>query len=84
MIHTGAAAAVPAVRVVTKDSMRVKRISAEVQVQASVEQASHLHESTGLLKAAACDLQTLCFSIEINFLACSLLNVCDFHRCGAY
>lgn len=38
MCSVGAAAAVPAVRVVTKDSLRVKRISAEVQVQASVEQ----------------------------------------------
>ena len=36
--YIGTAAALPAVRVVTKDSMRVKRISAEVQVQASVEQ----------------------------------------------
>lgn len=36
-----AAAAVPGnVRVVTKDSVRVKRILAEVKVQASVEQAS--------------------------------------------
>ena len=42
-VLTGAAAAVPAVRVVTKDSVRVKRISAEVQVQASVDQVCPLH-----------------------------------------
>ena len=39
MLGSCAAAAVPSnVRIVTKDSVRVKRILAEVQVQASVDQ----------------------------------------------
>jgi hypothetical protein len=42
------AGVLPNVRIVTKDSVRVKRILAEISVRASVEQVSHLGHPYGI------------------------------------